>query len=159
MDRPALYPIDTPRLERAGWPSLEYPASPAAGAELSIAVPGQFLYRFLSVHVRLVTDANVGARTVLVEFRNHAGERFLISGAPVEQSESATNDWVFSAWQQRAEWPMDGCVLVPLATPLLEPTSSLAVVVDGVEAGDQLSRCRVQLERFYTAGPAPGILG
>lgn len=152
---PAL--IDSPRLERYGFPSLEFGTSPAAGAHFVQPIEGGYFARLLSVHCRLVTSADVADRTVVVEYRDGQDQRYMLSGAPVSQTASSTNDWDFAVGTPRAEWPVDSSILVPLAAAILEPGQDFRIYVSGIEATDQLSAIRYTWERFYSSSPVPGI--
>lgn len=149
--------LDAPELLRYGPPEYVKGDQPAAGAMFSSEVGGGYWTRLLSVHVRLVTDANAADRTVLVEYRDDADLRYMVSGAPVTQPASTTTDWTFDPWQAQAEWEVDATVLVPLKPLLLLPSHDFRVFVDNVQAGDQLSRIRFWRERFYPPDPVPGL--
>jgi hypothetical protein len=150
VSAPAVQTLDSPPLVRYGLPEYRLGDAPAAAAHFVQAVEGAFFVRLVSLHVRLVTDANAANRTVLVEYRDDADRRYDLSGAPVTQPASTTTDWIFSAFQAQAEWEIDGTVLVPLHPVLLLPTHDFRVFVDNVQAGDQLSLVRFVWERFYT---------
>ena len=141
--------LDAPGLVRYGAPELMFGASPAAGADFVHDDDAGYWWRVLSVHVRLVTDANVQDRELVVEYRDVQDQRFALYGAPVEQTASTTTDYVFSVWQTRAEWPVDASVLVPLGADLLYPGCDMRIHGVNLAAGDQLSRIRFQVERFY----------
>jgi hypothetical protein len=143
--------LDAPPLARYGLPEYLLPASPAAGANFVASVEGNFYVRLLSVHVRLVTDANVASRNVAIEYRDAGANRFLLSSGPVTQSASSTNDWTFDVFQDQAEWPVATTYIIsPLKPMLLLPTMDWRIVVDNIQAGDALTRIRVMQERFYT---------
>lgn len=148
--------VDQPRLRPYGFPSLEALESPAAGAAFSEAVDGAFYVRLLSVHVRLVTSAVVAERGLFLEYRDQAGNRYMLAGAAVTQSASSTNDYLFDVWQPVTSWPVDASILVPLKAALLEPTHSWRIGVTNMDAGDALSRIRTTRERFYTDTRPPG---
>lgn len=149
MHAPAAPLLDAPPLRRYGLPEYVRGDAPAAGAHFSQAIDGRYMTRFLTVFARLVTDANVANRTVLVEFRDDADRRYAMSGAPVTQSASSTNDWAFNAFQGQAEWEIDGTITVTLAPLLLPPTHDIRVFVDNIQVGDQLSLISFTWERFY----------
>lgn len=75
--------LDAPPLQRIGLPEYVKAASPAAGANFSQAIDGSNFVRLVTVWCRLVTDANVGNRTVYVEYRDPEANTVLIAGAPV----------------------------------------------------------------------------
>lgn len=141
--------LDSPPLRRYGPPELVFGANPAAGAHFAAEVGQGYWARLLSVHVRLVTDANVANRELVVEYRDVQDQRFALYGAPVTVPASDTVDYVFSVFQPRAEWEVDSAVIVPLGADLLYPGTDFRLFVVNVQAGDQLSRIRFQRERFY----------
>ena len=147
--------LDAPPLGRHGYPVTEYPASPAAGADYSDGFGGGYLCRLIAVHARLVTSADVADRELVLEYRDGQDQRIDLMGAPVEQTASTTTDYVFSAFQGQAEWPVDGSVLVPLHPLLLPLGFDARLHIVGVQATDALSRIRVTLERFDVGSP-PG---
>lgn len=147
--------LDAPPLVRYGLPELVHGAQPAAGADFVLAITGSFFARLVSLFCRLTTDANVAAREVVVEYRDGAGLRYALFGAPVTVAASDAVDFSFSAYHGQAEWAVDGSVLVPLGPQLLLPTHDLRVHVVNAQAGDQLSDVRLVWERFYTASQPP----
>jgi len=144
--------LDAPPLVREGLPTYERPNSPAAGAHFTQAIGGDFFVRLVTVFCRLVTDGTAASRTVLVEYRDAAGNRFAIDGAPVTQSASSTNDWAFSWQRGQPDWEVDGTIMVGLSPLLLLPTMDFRVFVDNIQVTDQLSRIAFVWERFYTTG-------
>lgn len=141
--------LDAPPLRRYGPPEYVVEPTPAVASHFVGDIGGGYWTRLLSVHVRLVTDANVANRTVLVEYRDDADRRYMLSGAPVVQTASDTIDWTFDVFQGQAEWEIDDTVVVPLKPMLLLPGHDFRVFVDNVQAGDQLSLVRFWRERFY----------
>lgn len=154
MDRDRTPMVDSPPLQRFGWPELAYGLAPAAGAHYSQKVDGAYLQRLVSVFVTLTTDANVADRSVVVEYRDANDRRYQVSGAPVSQTASSEDDWAFNVFQPRAEWPVDSGIVIPLMPTLLLPTHSWRVYVSGIQAGDQLSNVRYVFERFYSTDVA-----
>ena len=142
--------LDSPPLVRYGLPEYVLGASPAAGAHFTQAVDGNFFARLISVHCRLVADANAANRTVCVEYRDGAGNRYMLSGTATLQTAGTTADWIFSAFQPQTVAAVDTTNLVPLVPMLLLPTHDFRIFVSNVQAGDQLSRIRFTWERFYT---------
>lgn len=150
--------IDAPPLSRFGYAELVAGAQPTAGADFVQAIDARYQIRLLSVFCRLVTSADVATRNVVVEYRDGEDNRFLVNGAPVEVLASTTIDFSFSAWQQRAEWPVDGTVVVPLSPLLLDGSYDFRIHVENMAAADQLSRIRVCWEKFSSDSPTPGAL-
>lgn len=157
MSALAIPELDAPALIRFGGPELVYGAAPAAGADFSAEVEAGYFMRLISVFCRLVTDANVADRELVVECRDGQDQRFALFGAPVTVSASDTVDYAFSAYQPRAEWPVDDSIIVPLGPVLLVPSWDFRLHVVNVQAGDQLSRIRYMRERFYPLDARPSV--
>lgn len=153
----AIPELDAPALIRFGGPEVVYGTSPAAGADFSAEVGEGYLSRLVSVFARLVTDANVASRELVVEYRDGQDQRLQLYGAPVTVSASDTVDYAYSVFQPRAEWEVDSSILVPLGPFLLEPSWDFRLHVVNVQAGDQLSRIRYVRERFYPLDAVPGV--
>lgn len=147
--------LDAPPLDRYGLPELVYGTTPAAGAHYSAAIPGQFITRLLSLHVKLVADANVASREVTIEYRNADGLRFALAGINTTVVASQTAYYEFSVFQPEAVATVDSSALVPLPPLLLMPTFDFRVYVVNIQATDQLSQVRYVWERFYTQGQPP----
>lgn len=150
MYGPSAPLLGSPPLYRYGLPEYVQRPSPAAAANFQEDIGGSFFTRFLGVFCRVVTDANAADRTVAIEYRDHEDQRLMLAGAPVAQTASTTTDYVFSAWLGQSDWSVISTVLVPLPPLLLLPTWDMRIVVNGVQAGDQISRVRLLWERFYT---------
>lgn len=148
--------METPGLLRYGWPSLFTPPAPAAGASYSYTIPGNYLVQPLSVHVRLVADANVASREVVVEYQDAAGSRFDLNGVATTVTAGLTADYVFSAYQAVAEFTVASSALVPLHPVILVPTEILKITVVNIQATDQLSLIRIRWQQFESNSPVPG---
>lgn len=142
--------LDAPPLWRYGLPEFFRAASPAAGANFSQALGGSFYARLVTLFVRLVTDANVANRTLRVEYLDTDGAVYEVAGNPVTYPANSTEDYSFSVWQGQGEWEVAATNLVPLHPTLLPPTHSFRILVNSIQAGDQLSRISWTWERFYT---------
>jgi hypothetical protein len=124
--------------------------SPAAGAEYTVTMDPRYVTRMVSIFVRLVADANVANREVVVEYLTGTGLRFELAGAGLVITASTTVDFVFMRSQSQAEWTVNGSVLVPLSPLELEGSEAFKIAVPNIQATDQLSRIRYTWERFYT---------
>jgi hypothetical protein len=147
LDAPVL---DAPVLVRYGIPELVYGAQPAAAADFVGTVDGSFYARLVSVFCRLVADANVASREVVVEYRNAADERFALAGAATTLTAGQTGDYFFSAFLSTDIFTVDGSALAPLPPLMLVPTFDFRIHVVNAQVGDQLSMIRYVQERFYT---------
>lgn len=143
---------DSPPLVRHGLPIYEFGTLPAAGANFTYTVDGNYFVRLLTLSVRLATDANAANRTVRLEYLDYAGNVFAVCGNPVTYPANTTaEDFFFSVWQGQGEWEVAASNLVPLAPLLLPPTFAFRVLVNNIQAGDTLTRIRFLREEFYTA--------
>jgi hypothetical protein len=156
MHGPRTPSLDAPPLQRYGLPQLVYAASPAVATDFTVQVTGGKFVRLVSVFCNLDTDSNAAAREVTLEYRDSAGRVFCSTGAPVTVSADSANDYVFSAFQPEAVWPIDTRIVVPLSPILLTPTWTWALHIVNAQVGDQLSAVRYVEELFYTEGEPPG---
>jgi hypothetical protein len=152
MAFPPIPTLDAPPLPRYGWPSLEYGATPAAGAHFTQQIKGNYLARLVSLHCKLVASATVASREVVVEYRDAAGQRFGLSGINTTVKASETGYYDFNAFQPECIATVDGSALVPLNPVLLRPTDDFRVYVVAIDTTDQLSEIRFVWERFFTSG-------
>lgn len=155
---PGLQPaaVGAPPLQRAGFPVYSVEASPAAGADFSQEVIGQYFERLLTVWCRIVTSADVADREVVLQLLDAGGNVFRACGAATTVAASSTYDYSFSVWQPLTEFPVDTGILVPLDPIILPPEFSWRLHVVNVQATDALSRVRVYRERFWSDSPIPG---
>lgn len=147
--------LDSPPLVRYGNPQRIFGTSPSAGSDFTFAPDGRFYTRLVSVFCRIVTDANVANREVVVELRDQQAQRYDLSGIPVTVSANSTNDYAFNIFQPVATSPSDATLLVPLHATLMFPSDDMRIHVVNVQAGDQLSRIRIVLEQFYATNQPP----
>lgn len=155
---PWPYPplLDSPALQRYGIPKYEIGTNPAAGAHFVRTIDGSVYERPISIGVRLVTDANVAAREVVVQYRDTDGNVIAQNGINATVAANLTADYFFSAFQPEAVATVNLSSLVPLQAELLLPTWSIRIFVVNVQVGDQLSRIRIVLEQFYSDVFIPG---
>ena len=155
MSHPRIPTLDSPPLVRYGLPERVFGTSPAAGTDFTQAVDARYFVRLMSVFCRLVTDATVASREVVLEYRDQAANRYDLMGAPVTVSATSTNDYCFSSFQGQADWPEDSSILVPLHPVILLPSDDFRLHIVNVQATDQLSRIRFVWERFYSQDQPP----
>ncbi len=147
--------IDSPPLFRYGLPELVFGASPAAATDFVQAVEGRYFTRLLSVFARLVTDANVANRELVLEYRDPQGLRWMLTGSAVTQAASLTIDYVFDVFRDVVTSLSDSTQLIPAAPHLLSGGMDFRLHIVNVQAADQLSRIRFTWERFYSTGQPP----
>jgi hypothetical protein len=144
--------LDAPPLFRYGLPEYFRAASPVAGANFTQALGGNFYTRLITLFVRLVTDGNAANRTLRLEYLDTDGAVYCVQGNPVTYPATSTEDYSFSVFQGQGEWEVATTNLVPLHPLLLPPTHSFRILVNNIQATDQLSRITWTWERFYTTG-------
>lgn len=141
---------------RYGVPERVVGAIPAAGADFTQAIDGQFYARLNTVFVRLVTSAAVANRQVVLEYRDQGNNRWSVTGASAAQTAGTTVDYYFSCFRPEEKTALDGTTVLPLDPLILLPTDNFRVHVALMDAGDQLSRIRFVWERFYSDVVIPG---
>lgn len=137
------------------WPAIREPflgASPAAGASFTQAMEGRYTTRLVSLHCKLVTDANAANREVVLEYRNDQNVRYALMGAATTVPDSTTVYYEFNRSQPVAEWPVDSSILVPIDPMWLPAGWNFRLYVVNVQATDALTEIRGVWERFYTDG-------
>ena len=152
MDSLVAPVLGAPGLRRQSPPQLVVGANPAAGAGFAKTVDDGLWWRLLAVFVRIVTDATAANRTLRIEYRDAEDNIYDVSGNPVTYPASSTEDFSFNVWQGQGEWEVAATNLVSLHPMLLQPAHDFAITVTNVQVGDQLSRIRYVVEKFY--GPS-----
>ena len=152
MSTTAIPQIDAPGLVRVGLPELVYGDTPAANTDFTYTIQGQYLQRVVSVFCRLVADANVASREVVVSYEDQGGNRFGLAGINTAVTANNTGDYAFSVLNMEAIATVDSSALVPLPGFLMLPTQRVKIHLVNGQAADQLSRIRLVVEKFYTTG-------
>lgn len=142
--------LDSPPLVRYGLPEWKVHTSPAAGADFSYSVPGDFMVRLIAVYCKFVADATAASREVVLSYEDAGGNRFGLMGANTTITASNTGYYAFSAFQPEVIATVDSSVLVPLHPVILVPTQVFKLHVVNIQATDQLSQVRTLWERFFT---------
>lgn len=140
-------------LQGFGAPSYAQFDSPAAGADFTYSAAGIYLERFLTLHVKLVTDGNAANREVVVSFEGPGSRRFALAGINTTVPASQTVYYEFSVFQPEAVATVDSSALVPLPAVVLGPGIVLKVHVVNIQATDQLSQICGWREQFPRVNP------
>jgi len=148
--------LGAPPLPRYGVPELVLGTSPSVATDFTQTVLGGFYARLISVFCRLVCDANVASREVVLEYRDQQNNRFDLTGSGTTVAAASTTDYAFSAYQGPTGITADATLLIPLHPILLAPSWNFRLHIVNVQAGDQLSRVRFYWERFYSDFAQPG---
>lgn len=130
-------------------------ANPAAGTLAQVKIPGQYITRINVVTFRFVTSATVAARIVRVEARDPDGVAVAIAGPIASQAASITADYSLFSTAAAGPGASNGLVGAPLFDMFMEPGYSLVITATNIQAGDQLSRVRLALQRLPTRQRAP----
>lgn len=131
--------------ERVTHRALLAAAQPAAGAGVTVQVPGADYQTLICVAFRLVTSAVVGNRTPKVSVVGGDGVFVASCAAGFATTAGTTVDYSFANGLH--EWDSAGTTVAsgPCPNIPLEDGDTVTVTVDGIDAGDQLSRVRVTL--------------
>lgn len=125
-------------------------ASPAAATDYSVTLSPRYVTLLESVFVRLVCDATVANREVVLEYQTNEALRFAVFGAPVVATASQTVDYVFVAGPKTSEWPIDSTIMVGFTPLPLVGSEIWKLHIVNAQAADQLSRIRWTVRRFFT---------
>lgn len=118
---------------------LVKPASPAAGAELSITVPGQETWIVESLAFRLVTDATAATRVVTVNV-DDGSDNYLFTGANAAHGASSTFDYCAFRGSSSVH-NASGVALIPWPESglVLPPGHRIQTNTGSIQVGDQFS--------------------
>jgi hypothetical protein len=125
------------------------PATPAAGAGFVYTV-SQYWEVSDSLAFRLVTDANAANRQVTVNVNDGGGVLLASFSAAAVQTAGLTRDYVFLPNLNAPSGPTVGIYYNPWYQGLLQPGFNITCTVGAVQVGDQISRIRLNQERFVT---------
>ena len=117
----------------------------AAGAGVTVQVPGADYQELIAVAFRLVTSAVVGNRTPKVSVVG--GDNVFVCSVAAGFATTAGTTVDYSFCYGLHEWDSAGTTVAsgPCPNLPLEDGDTVTVTVDGIDAGDQLSRVRVTL--------------
>ncbi len=114
--------------------------SPAAGANASVVVPGQFGYRVLAALATITTDANAANRLVSLDVINANASTRLRNPVAATIPASQTNvKLIWSAAYHAAASITNGPQIAPINELLVPASWSIQFTVDNKQVGDQLS--------------------
>lgn len=133
-----------------GWQDTLAIASPAAGAALAFKVPGDRIIRPISIALRFVTSAVVGARAPVLEYLDADG--VLICGHMSSANQAASINWQH-CWSVENHPIAAGAALLQTGklTPIfLVPGFQIRCRVAVIDAGDQISEVRLTADMFST---------
>lgn len=128
--------------------------NPSAGANAASSVPGSSAVRVLAATATLTTSATVANRQVNLDYINGRGVTYVRNGAGLVIAANTTlQAFHWSSERSLAEWASGTPVYVPLLPLFLQPGWVVQFTVDNIQAADQLTACRLVIERFLTGSP------
>lgn len=140
-----------------GWVDFIDVAQPAAGANKSVGVPGEYGMRVLAARATLSTDANVANRLLSLDFVTANGvSRVRNCPGVVWTANTSSQTFVWNHAWHVSEWATATPVLIPVLDLLLPPTWLVQFTVDNIQVGDQLSALSLVVEKVPTGAAAPG---
>jgi len=114
--------------------------SPAAGANASVQVPGQFGYRVIGALATLTTDANAANRLVSLDVINANGSTRLRNPAPATiPANTSAQKYVWNDAYANMLSVTNGPMVIPVNALLVPAAWSIQITVDNKQAGDQLA--------------------
>lgn len=143
------YPFPMP------WPTafMEAPSPPAAGANMSVQLAGQYRHHILTVNMILTTDANVANRFVSLSVTQSAN-RLYRQFCSLAIAAGTTQQIIFNVGTGTSQQVgAQNLQLEPL-NPwfIVEPAWSFEITVDNIQVGDQLSAILVTYGRWNRPG-------
>ena len=134
--------------------SLE--ADPAAGAEVSITVPGRAVWKVIAMKVNLVTSATVAARRLRMEAADGNGNVFSRVASASQQNASTTNRYTIMSSMGTSLLGFTEHIM-PSPDPLiLLPGYNYATVTASIQAGDNFSAPVLYVQETPQRGIAAG---
>lgn len=150
------YPVSPAIDQRVGGGRIYSPtvANPAAGAEISVTVPGNCFWKVLTMRAPLVTDATVANRRVHVRYTRD-GIPFPImidTFSDVDQTASLTRTYNFGHFSDQTTRTDGGAIQIALPDQfLLKSATTLTTVTTGLVAGDNWGDVVLWVEEFFTS--------
>ena len=115
-------------------------ASPAAGANATVLVPGQFGYRVLAALASLTTDANAANRLVSLDVINANSSTRLRNPAPASiPANTSGQKYVWNDAYATGASITNGPMVAPVNCLLVPPAWTIQITIDNKQAGDQLA--------------------
>lgn len=115
-------------------------AQPAAGANKSFTVPGEFGVRVLAARATLTTDANAANRLMSLDFVSaNSVTRVRNCAGVVWTANTTAQTFVWNCAWAVSEWAANTPVLIPVNELLLPPGWLVQFTVDNKQVGDQLA--------------------
>jgi hypothetical protein len=123
---------------------------PAAGANFTVTLSPNFYWRVQACVFTIVTDANAANRYITLQTTFGDGVANWVNGASVTVSANTTQRFAGSADRTIAEWNTNTDVFFPIDRSFLRDGVQLAINVQNIQVGDQLSAIYFTFDRFET---------
>lgn len=125
-------------------------ANPAAGAEATIEVPVNEMWRIRAISIQLVTDANVADRRVHFTVNTSVAPSINFFGS-ADQTAGQTRNYTAAIFGHIPDELDDDDILLPLPTELwVEGGFDIATETTNLQATDNFGIMSVHIERFWT---------
>lgn len=127
-------------------------SAPPVASGFSIVVPVGYRFTPVSLFMRMVTDANVAVRFVVLELSSSSGILFRYA-TPFGQSENETRYITFAVGVSAAIWTLGNLTsVVPLPSGItLQEGDQITISVIDIQAGDQISLVNSQMLSQFAA--------
>lgn len=127
-------------------------ANPAAGAEISVTVPANTIWRLRSLNFTLVTDANAANRRVHVVLTTGGGQIINCFGT-IDQTASLTRLYSVASYGSVPDETDDNDIIIPIPNDVwLTTSSTMTTETTNILAGDNFGAPLIEVERFINAG-------
>lgn len=132
-----------------GIPQVVNPGNPAAGADISIAVPSGAIWRPVSLRATLTTAVAVANRLVSATYQS-AGNVLMESPSNFTQAASIVNTYNFFDSAQYLATPFNLRTVAPLpSNTFLQRGNTINTVTTGIQAADQWSSVILLVQEWF----------
>lgn len=133
-----------------GYAEIVFGTAPAAGANFSYLIAGQYSTRILSAVFTLVCDANAANRAVTLDYVTPEGRVWASNGIGAVTVANATQKYSGQIDRSHGEQATGTTYFFAISDLFIDPGNSIAINVANKQVGDQLSAITMVLERFPT---------
>lgn len=123
---------------------------PAAGAGFTYQGDGRYWEMINSISFRMVTTATAGSRALTLTFTDNDGTAMAAvpQSSAVAPSQTAQYTYLWNVVQEQGS--TNGPFLNVLPQLFMQPDMSIVVTGANLATGDQISRIRIETQRFVT---------
>jgi hypothetical protein len=135
---------------------LQAVTQPAAGADWTITVPGDKIWRVLSIVGKLVTSAAAATREATLQITDQS-TTFMFIPAGTSQVASKTGQYCWFEQAQNRGTTLQTAITAPIPSNLVLPGGMvLKSVTEVIDAGDQWSNVALWIEEGFIGDSAWG---